>query len=372
MKELKDTKAVSIDKLVHDIKTELEEYTRKYGVTPKIRATQHGEKVDISQQLRFLENHWQIQTHRPVTTSKPYLPGLIVFFKKVVRRLLKWYVNPIADQASQVNLAVLRTITAMNAEIEALKDNVNSLRSALNTESISGSNVATFNVPWDLNSFQKECYAPEGVIREKQRSYVEYFRNPGPVLDVGCGRGEFLEILREEGITGIGVDLNPGNVEICNSKGLQVFARDAVSFLENVEDNSLGGVFSCQVVEHLIPVQLIKFLELSHLKLKPGSFLVVETVNPLSLAPLANFYKDLSHVRPIHPDTMKYLFSWIGFSQLRIKYCTPLPDAVKLDLLKRADASDCPLVDQLNKNLEKINEKLFGFYDYFVAGKKGV
>ena len=107
-------------------------------------------------------------------------------------------------------------------------------------------------------------------VREKQREYVEDFRECAPVLDVGCGRGEFLQLLREAGIEARGIDADPDMVAFCVGEGLDVSQHDAISYLEGLPDGALGGIFCAHVLEHLPTSALIGLLELAHVKLRPA------------------------------------------------------------------------------------------------------
>ena len=104
---------------------------------------------------------------------------------------------------------------------------------------------------------------------------------------------------------GLNIDVNM--IEFCQSKELRVNMMDAISFLEQVENNSLDGIFINQVVEDLEPGYLIKMLNLCYQKLMSDYFIIIETVNPLSFVSFVNFYINLSHTRPLHPETMRFL-----------------------------------------------------------------
>ena len=165
----------------------------------------------------------------------------------------------------------------------------------------------------DYVAFEDAFRLSEDVIRERQRPYLSLLKGHEPVLDAGCGRGEFLELLRAAGVPAQGVDLDPGMVARARAKDLQVEQGDAVAHLEGLPDGSLGAVFAAQLVEHLPYEHLLAFLRVVWRKLKPGGLLIAETVNPHSPGALKNFWIDLTHQHPIFPEVLLTLCRGIGF-----------------------------------------------------------
>lgn len=209
-------------------------------------------------------------------------------------------------------------------------------------------------------------------IKLRQSSFIRYFNGLDKVLDIGCGRGEFLELMKENGIGAFGVDLDDDMVEYCASRGLNVKRSDALSFLESLEDGSLDGIFIDQVVEHLEPGYLIRLITFCHKKLKEGCYIVVETVNPLSLVSFANFYIDMSHIRPVHPGTLEFLIEFVGFHETKVNFISPIPDYYRLKKVDEAlfSGSEKALAEAYNYNIDKLNDILYGAQDYYVVAKK--
>jgi 2-polyprenyl-3-methyl-5-hydroxy-6-metoxy-1,4-benzoquinol methylase len=141
----------------------------------------------------------------------------------------------------------------------------------------------------------------EPFIRDRFRAYLPFLENE-PIVDVGCGRGELLELVRELGRAGIGVDVDEEMVRRCVAKGLNATHAEGVAFLLAQDDSSLGVVFSSQVIEHLDHAAINAFFDAAFAKLKPGGLLIVETVNPHSLEALKGFWVDLTHRAPIFPE----------------------------------------------------------------------
>ncbi len=165
----------------------------------------------------------------------------------------------------------------------------------------------------DYVAFEDVFRLSEDVIRERQREYLPLVEGRQPVLDVGCGRGEFLELLRGARVPARGVDLDPGMVARARAKGLEVEQADLLAHLDGVPDGSLGVIFAAQVVEHIPYQHLLAFLRLACQKLQPGGLLIAETVNPHSPTALKNFWTDLSHQHPIFPEVLLILSQGVGF-----------------------------------------------------------
>jgi cyclopropane fatty-acyl-phospholipid synthase-like methyltransferase len=136
------------------------------------------------------------------------------------------------------------------------------------------------------------------------------------VLDVGCGRGEFLELLGAEGVPARGVDIDAGMVQACRERGLsEVVQAEANDYLEGLEAGELGAIFSAQVLEHMPYGAWRRFLTLALEKLRPGGVLLFETVNPHRVASLKTFWVDPSHCHPIFPEAALVVCRLAGFSE---------------------------------------------------------
>ena len=177
--------------------------------------------------------------------------------------------------------------------------------------------------------FEENFRGSREDIKHRQAAFLPYFEKCFRVLDIGCGRGEFLEILRDHNIGGIGVDLDADMVEYCRTRRLEVTQGDAITYLESLDDKSLDGIFIDQVVEHLDPAYLFRLLTLCYQKLKFGYYLVIETVNPLSFVSFVNFFIDLTHKRPIHPETLQFLMKSAEFRECEKKFFSPVPETEK-------------------------------------------
>ncbi|MCH8621922.1 class I SAM-dependent methyltransferase [Undibacterium sp. TS12] len=177
------------------------------------------------------------------------------------------------------------------------------------------------------------------------------------VIDVGCGRGEWLELLDEQGIPALGVDMNVSMVNACLDRGLLVRHADAIAYLREQPAGSIGAVTGFQIIEHLPFEQLIALFDAALHALCPGGVIIFETPNPENLKVGAcNFYFDPTHLNPIVPQVAEFMARQRGFSQAEILRLHPYPDD---HLLKGGSEVEALL-----------NKELFGAQDYAVIGRK--
>ncbi len=230
-----------------------------------------------------------------------------------------------------------------------------------------------------LKLFEVKHRGSREEIKKRQEIYLPLFRSKlatiergmdgstNPVLDVECGRGELLDLLREHGIPARGIDLSEEMVQFCRDRDLGVEQVGAIPYLRAREDDSLRGVIARQVIEHFPTEELIEFLKLCHQKVMKGGLVVLETVNPTSaLVSATSFYVDLSHVRQIHPLSLQFLVEALGFLKPEVRFLSPYPDEIKLQLL----ANHAQETQVLNRNFEKLNELLFGCQDFALICEK--
>lgn len=170
----------------------------------------------------------------------------------------------------------------------------------------------------DYFAFEARMRGPTDEVRERQRPYVERLRGHGPVLDLGCGRGELLALLQDAGVEARGADASADMVAFARGEGLAVEQASAHDALAACADGSLGAVTALQVLEHLPPADIVSLLRLAHAKLRPGGLLVVETIDPSTPAALRNYFADLTHAQPLVPETLELLVRAAGFRETEI------------------------------------------------------
>jgi O-antigen chain-terminating methyltransferase len=207
----------------------------------------------------------------------------------------------------------------------------------------------------DWLRFADRFRGTEEYVKEKQRLYVPHFQGCQNVLDLGCGRGEFLDLLKEAGISARGLDLDEECVALCRRKGLEAETADLFGYLADLPDGALDGIFCAQVIEHLPSERLPEMLRLASAKLVRGGRLVIETPNPESLAIFStHFYLDPTHQRPIPPQLLVFYLEEFGLGQIRVERLSPPVESM-------SGLASLP---------EDFRSAFFGSLDYAVISRK--
>jgi 2-polyprenyl-3-methyl-5-hydroxy-6-metoxy-1,4-benzoquinol methylase len=195
----------------------------------------------------------------------------------------------------------------------------------------------------------------EDRIREHQKMYIAKFAGASGILDLGCGRGEFLEVAKQAGIPARGIDQSDECVAICRSKGLEAERAELFTYLDALPDASLGGVYCSQVVEHLPPERLPDLVQLLARKMNRGALAAIETPNPECLAIFAtHFYLDPTHTRPIPPALLRFYMEEAGFVNIEVARLSPAVESMPA----------------LNELPAPVRESFFGGLDYAIFGTK--
>ena len=214
----------------------------------------------------------------------------------------------------------------------------------------------------------------EEEIKRRLSIYPPYFKGAAkPVLEIGPGRGELLALFKEQAIPARGIEMDSAMIEVCREKGLEIVSGEGVSYLRSVDDRSLGGVVAVQVVEHLEHQALEELLRLCALKVAKGGRVIFETINPKSLLALSsNYFRDPTHVWPLHPDTLAYAMNLAGLKMVGIKELSPVSAAAQLQPLVPEEFMTprwAYALEQINSNFKRLNELLYGFQDYCIVAE---
>jgi SAM-dependent methyltransferase len=328
----------------------------------------NGARADRGQLLAArhrAERLWAVSADRPLE-RRPGVKGWVAYpLKRILRPFLRWYVEPLAAEQRSFNDVVLKMVDGILEEVdrsdhsrEEAARTLGELEERLIRVERRGTGTgapatvaaqsAAAAVP-DYFAFEARMRGSTVDVRERQRPYVDDFRTAAPVLDVGCGRGELLGLLRDAGVEARGVDADGDMVAYARGEDLEVEQADALAYLEALPDASLGGIFAGQVVEHLPPAALFRLLELCAGKLRTGGLLVAETINPLSPLALRSYFADLTHVQPLVPETLVLLAREAGFREVETRF---------LNAPRHADDVD-----------ERVREILFAPLDYAIVAR---
>jgi O-antigen chain-terminating methyltransferase len=387
-----------------------------------------GFQNEIEHHLAELNDAWDTSAEPVITSHRRGMGGVIVAAKRLLRQITRPYITlvlarqvefnstllhllnafvlPVRDQlrdgiarlsrkAEELSLEMherlalehgegLRRHQDLTRRLDVLSGEVASLRGLVDRAPAPRAGLGlppTPPVPAGAGTLPPHAYlafedrhrGSREEIRQRQRVYLEIFP-AGPVLDVGCGRGEFLELCREAKVEARGIDTDPGMVARCREAGLDVAEADALAGLASLVDGSLGGVFCAQVIEHLPADALIALVRLAHAKLRPGGVLLCETPNPACLTVFSGaFYVDLTHIKPIHPEAARFVLEAAGFREVEVRYVNPYPPEMRLQPLeplwymRRYEEA---FLEALNDNFARLNDLLWGAQDYAVIGRK--
>ena len=213
-------------------------------------------------------------------------------------------------------------------------------------------------------SFEDQFRGTREDIKERLKAYIPLIKvsNVGtsetPILDIGCGRGEWLEILKELNLEAMGLDINRVLIDRCRQNGLNAVEADAIAHLRKCSAGTIGAITGFHIIEHFEHAQLIKLIEEAVRVLKPGGIVIFETPNPKNIMVGAcNFYADPTHIKPLFPDTMKFFFESMGFFQVEIRPMHPVGEE---HWIKETDSEIA----------SRFNTMFYGPQDYALIGMK--
>jgi O-antigen chain-terminating methyltransferase len=267
----------------------------------------------------------------------------------------------------------LEGLLALRDRIEVLGEEVSALRTTLGAGvpppevAEAAAKAATAS---RYTAFENRYRGSRDEVRARLRPYLDLLAGQAPVVDLGCGRGEMLDLLRESGIAARGVEGNAQAVLECRGRGLDVVEGDLIGFLKGEGQGSLGAIVAIQVAEHLPPPVLQEMLALAHRALRREGLVLVETVNPRSVVGLLEvFNRDLTHERPLHPDTLRFLATAAGFGDVRVEMRSPVEPQDRLQAIP-GDGLPAPAAQALNENMERLNALLYGPLEYVLLARR--
>jgi O-antigen chain-terminating methyltransferase len=245
----------------------------------------------------------------------------------------------------------------IHAELRMVRQRAQ-VRDAGHAEPAAPSIAAPASAPplaFDYGKFAEKFRGPEEYVRAGQRIYLSDFSGRRNVLDIGCGRGEFLEMIREAGVPARGIDLSEESVAMCRAKGLEAEVADLFVYLNDLPEASLDGIFCSQVVEHLPPERLPVMIELCASRLSRGGVIAIETPNPECLAIFAtHFYLDPTHTRPVPAALLAFYMEEFGIGRIETRKLAPAVESMP-------SLAELPAA---------FRESFFGALDYAIVGKR--
>ena len=361
------------------------------------------------------EARWAVAVDRPIV-RRPGVRGRLAYpVKRVLRRLMSWYVGPFAAEQRAFNEALLHFADELSARNDELRVALTRETDArLSAEAELGAGLYA-RLEQEAAVRESTTAQLEGALDERRRLLAEIEErllrmerrrvghgalprsrpSPAPTRSRttsrssrGCaatrtrsarasgrtsrtsarpGRSSISAAAAasswrcsaEAGIAARGVDADADMVAYARGEGLDVEQGDALAALEALEDGSLGGVFAAQLLEHLPPPALVRLLELAAAKLRPGGVFVAETINPLSPLALRNYFADLTHAQPLVPETLELLARQAGFAEVEKRFLNE-PE-------ERLTVPEDPV---LARNVTRLNELLFGPLDYAIVARR--
>ena len=221
----------------------------------------------------------------------------------------------------------------------------------------------------DYLRFENSFRGSRESVKLIQKQYLHYYTHNGGgnIVDIGSGRGEFLELMKDQNIPAYGVDNYEPFVSYCLERGYSVIKGDALTHIHSLEDNSLGGIFMSQVVEHLSEDYIKALIKIAYKKLKAGCYFIMETPNPECLATLTEFNIDMTHIKPIHYKALEFLFREAKYQSVEKHYSEQTLYPVSAPLI---DGDGINNKDYFNNGIEQINKLLFGYRDYTLIARK--
>ncbi len=289
-------------------------------------------------------------------SQRPVVGPFITFARRAAIWLLRWWVQDILDRQDRIDRLLARAVQRLNEEPSA-RFGARLQRLEEQWRRRTGDEVAA---QMRLAPFAERFSGDPTVIRAQAEPFVPLFAGRQRILDLGSGRGVFLQLMRDEGIGAYGVDVDRSMVETCATRGFEVYRAEAEEHLRSLTDRSLDGVHAAHFAEHLEPGTLIEVLRQCRRVLKPGSPIVMATPNPRTLGVGAHtFWLDPSHRRPIPPDLFQFYLESEGFIDVEVTSYARTEKRLREDVPGERE----------RENVRLLNETIFGDRDYAVTGR---
>ena len=332
---------------------------------------------ELQRLLDSINANWNVDAQRQIYSVCGFFNPLLNGLKRLVYGEVRASIEPFLARQILLNAEFARLFNSVNTLLTMLQEEREEILKQIFLLRTTVRRLSQANETMSEQAyaeFTERFRGPSEKIKKRQEVYAELFDGCDKVFDIGCGRGEFLEILRKRGRDAYGVDLNKDFVELCTGKRLNVVRGDALSYLKSLPDGSAGGIFSSQFIEHLDTAAQLQFISLCYEKLKAGGPLVIETLNPTALLVLAGPYlADPTHQRALYPETLRFLLESKGFRDVQIRFVNPYPQELLLNQVELNQDVNVELRDvvkTINENFSKLNGALWGPQDFVAIARK--
>jgi 2-polyprenyl-3-methyl-5-hydroxy-6-metoxy-1,4-benzoquinol methylase len=339
-----------------------------------------GGRIEVAEELKDIRNHWaewrvewerklqqnEVQFLRNVADLQGHFQHRVNVldsgYRDTVRLQHIAFTAELDQKTSEIQQRMWADMERIRLEYERLiHSELRTIRQramiqpAAAAPQPSGDREGAMALTFDYGRFAERFRGTEEYVKASQQFYRPYFTARENVLDLGCGRGEFLELCRELGVPARGIDLSDESVAICRAKGLTADKADLFDYLGELAEGSLDGIFCSQVVEHIPPDRLPEMIRLAASRLQRGGVIAVETPNPECLAIFAtHFYLDPTHQRPVPHPLLAFYLEEFGVGNIEVRRLSPAVESM-------------PSLASLP---EDFREAFFGGLDYAITGRK--
>ena len=301
-----------------------------------------GTTRELASALRSLVDRLRADQHGPLPVDDPDAPGSPA--RRRVKTLIRRSARPATRRYDRL-VADLATIAAdlasrlADAEEETRKARGDYERLELELRALtSPATPSSASAVWEeipdgyYWAFEQRMRGSSDSVEHRLRGYEdlvvplrEGMRGDGDLaprwIDLGCGQGEFCDLLRDWGWDAEGVDGSPAAVEACRARGIDATLADVLAYLESRSDDPVGGISAIQLIEHLPRRAWVHLFEEIHRALLPGGALLLETINGQNPEAIADYFvADVTHTWPGHPETLRLMAEHAGFADVQVRF----------------------------------------------------
>lgn len=361
------------------------------------------DSTDLPPDISFVADHWKVGHDYAISSHRKLIGPALVAGRKMVTGEVRRNIAPLVDQQNDYNYYAAATLTRHEHDLAELKklarliekatdadglkslalrqktidDRLDKFNDSLNLimSKLGSSGHPGVGIKLDARAFAESFGGYEPDIKRLYSGFMGYFEGRASVLDIGSGRGYFLDLARDRSIGACGIDIDEEAIRSCSERGIKVIKEDALRFVSSLEDASLDGVFMGHIAEHFSPGYFIELIGTISRKMMPGSPMVIAMPNIMNLGVSAcSFYLDPTHVAHIHPDYLEFLLVKNSFQVLEKKYYQPtIPAESRLERMDTGGLADDNVrrsLEALNRNIDKLNNLLFGNRDFAIVVKR--